>query len=394
MKAALAMLASAGVVLAAGFDNVALTVGPERIIIPKGLQAYVYQAADGTLVAQGAVPQPDGSEPPTPCEGWNPATIRSTDKGQTWTEWKPAASAGRGPIFEGAGLETRAGTTIVLSRFAGGPDANGDVVTTRWTSADRWKTLQGPFESKLHLPRVNSKNRADNGNSCGGVILHRSLLENADGSLLMTAYGPFLEDTTPSAYQPTMMEFRSLLLRSVDQGSTWTLVSTIAADTSVEPEVGEEGYGEPVLIRLERGPHKGRLIVHMRVGRFHAVYQTESDDGGLSWTTPHALPFHGVNPDLLEMRDGTLVAAFGWRTRGVPDRISPRLGSYLSFSFDQGATWSQTTQITNELTTSYVAVKEVEAGKLLLIYDKSWWRKPGRGVAQRFIEVRRTAFVK
>lgn len=378
---------------AAGYDNVSLTVGPERIIIPRGLQAYVYQARNGTLVAQGALPLPDGSEPPTPCSGWYPATIRSTDKGQTWTEWKPAATAGRGPIFEGTGMELQDGTTVLLNRFAEGPDAKGDAVTQRWTSTDQWKTLQGPYESRLHLPRVNAKNRADNGNSCGGVVLHRVMLENTDGSLFTTAYGSFIDDTTPSAYQPSMMESRSLLLRSTDKGATWNLVSTIASDTSVEPDIGEEGYGEPALIRLAQGPHKGRMIVHIRVGRFHPVYQTESDDDGKTWTTVHPLAFHGVDPDLIEMQDGTLVAAFGWRSRGVPDRMSPRLGSYLAFSFDQGVTWSQITQITNELTTSYVAVKEVEPGKLLVIYDKGWWRRPGRAVAQRFINVERKTFV-
>ena len=382
----------AGLLTAAGYDNVSISVGPERIIIPRGLQAYVYQAKNGTLVVQGAVPLPDGSEPPTPCSGWYPATIRSTDKGQTWSEWKPPASVGRGPIFEGNGVELQDGTTILLNRFAEGPDAKGDVVTQRWTSTDQWKTLQGPFESRLHLPRVNAKNRADNGNSCGGVVLHRVMLENADGSLFTTAYGSFLDDTIPSAYQPSMMESRSLLLRSTDKGVTWNLVATIAADTTVEPETGEEGYGEPALLRLASGPHKGRMIVHLRVGRFHPVYQTESDDDGISWSTAHALPFHGVNPDLIEMQDGTVVAAFGWRTRGVPERISPRLGSYLAFSFDQGVTWSQMVQLTNELTTSYVAVKEVEPGRLLLIYDKGWWRRPGRAVAQRWIDVKRSSF--
>lgn len=373
---------------AGGYENVSVTIGPERVIMPRGLQSYLYQARNGVLVAQGAVPPTDGPEGPTPCSGWIPATIRSTDKGETWTEWKPSAENGRGPIFEGAGIELSDGTTVVLSRFAEGPDASGDVVTQRYTSKDRWKTLQGPFPSRMHLPRVNAKQRADNGNSCGGVIVHRNILENPDGSLLTTVYGSFLEDAIPTAYQPTMMESRSLLLRSTDQGATWKMVSVIAADTSVEPDFGEEGYDEPVLVRLEHGPHKGRLLVQMRVGRFHAVYQAESDDGGNSWSTPHALPFHGVDPDLLEMQDGTLVAAFGWRTRGVPDRVSPRLGAYLAFSFDQGATWSQVTQITNELTTSYVAVKEVEPGRLLLVYDKGWWRRPGRNVAQRFIQVK------
>jgi hypothetical protein len=152
-----------------------------------------------------------------------------------------------------------------------------------------------------------------------------------------------------------------------------------------------------VLVRLAHGPRKGRFIVLMRTGRFNPLYQTESDDEGQTWTKPHSLGFHGVSPDLVEMKNGVLVAGFGWRTRQAfvvaKDPTAPvdsQLGFYLAFSRDQGATWTQLTQINNELSTSYSALCATKRNELMLVYDKSWWGHSDRALGARFIQVRKT----
>ncbi|NBR09291.1 MAG: hypothetical protein EBT98_06575, partial [Opitutaceae bacterium] len=68
--------------------------------------------------------------------------------------------------------------------------------------------------------------------------------------------------------------------------------------------------------------------------------------------------------------------------------IGPKHGNYVAFSHDQGATWTQITQVTRELTTSYVSVREVQPGRLLLVYDKYWWDHKDRAIAARFIDVK------
>jgi photosystem II stability/assembly factor-like uncharacterized protein len=190
-----------------------------------------------------------------------------------------------------------------------------------------------------------------------------------------------------------MNKMRCILLRSKDRGRNWTLVSTIAVD----PAVGQEGFDEPVLVRLARGEHKERFVVLMRTGRFNPLYQTESDDEGQTWSKPHSLGFHGVSPDLVEMKNGILVAGFGWRTRqafvmakDAAAPADPQLGFYLAFSQDQGATWTQVTQVNNELATSYAALCATKPGELILVYDKGWWGHPDRALAARFIQVRKT----
>ena len=387
-----------------------LTIGPEQMMLPGGLQPFMFQSGKGTLIVQAQMPFPAGYvQPAKNAYPGYPGSIRSTDLGKSWKAWKPTSEQGAGPIFEGNVTQLQDGTILIVEWIAEGPESDGYFIGKLWESRDDWETLTGPFQSKVFLPQAKS-GFDDGGRPYGGVNFHRTLIEMPNGDLLTTAYGWFKEDVTPSSYMKTMMKFRSILLRSKDRGRNWALVNTIAVD----PTVGEEGFCEPVLVRLSKGKHKGRLIVQMRIGtnkaltdpKFNLIHQTESDNEGKTWTKPHPLNFQGEDPDLIEMQNGVLVAGFGWRTPESvqksndprsPDgevhrpgrKIGPQHGNYVAFSLDQGITWSQITQVTHELTTSYVTVREIQPNRLLLVYDKNWWDHKDRAVAGRFIDVRR-----
>lgn len=368
-----------------------LVIGPEQIILPDGLQPFLFQSAKGTLILQAQLPFPPGYvKPPKNAYPGLPGTVRSTDGGKKWQRWSPSAGQREGPIFEGNAVALRDGTILVFEWVAEGPRPDGTFMGKVWESADDWQTLTGPFEAKVALPDGKG-GFDDGGHPYPGVNIHRSLIELPDGDLLSTAYGWFKPDSTPTPYMKSMNKFRSILLRSKDRGRNWSLVSTIAVD----PAVGEEGFAEPALVRLTGGKHQGRLIAHMRTGRINNVYQTESDNEGRTWTKPHVLPFHGVDPDLIEMKNGIVVSGFGWRTEeslrkpkpGEERQIGPQHGNYVAFSLDQGESWVNVTQVTKELTTSYVTVREVQPDRLLLVYDKYWWDHKDRAVAGRFVDV-------
>lgn len=69
-------------------------------------------------------------------------------------------------------------------------------------------------------------------------------------------YGWWEGDNERLPYTPTMKKVRTVLLKSTNRGHHWEQVSTIAVD----PKVGTQGFGEPVLVRLAHGPNIGRLI--------------------------------------------------------------------------------------------------------------------------------------
>jgi hypothetical protein len=203
------------------------------------------------------------------------------------------------------------------------------------------------------------------------LYLRRSLLQLKGGDLLATAYGRFTEDNTPVEYRTEMKQHRSYLLRSNDEGKTWTFVSTISA-----PPQGQEGPGEPVVVQLKHGPHAGRLICQMRIGREHPIVQTESDDEGKTWSKSHALTWTysrfgrsreliGVDPDLIEMSDGTLVMSYGHKVDYMDN------GNFLAFSLDHGATWTQETRLNSSITVGYTGVREVSPGVLFVVYTRT-----------------------
>jgi hypothetical protein len=350
--------------------NPKLVIGPEVVIMPDALQPFLIRTRGGRIVVTGQLPVPLG----TPFPGvWG--TMVSDDGGQSWHD--PGIPGGS-PFHEGCATQLSDGTILLLQWSARGPDSDGNWIATLWESRDEWRTLQGPFDARLHLPDAKG-GFDDDGHPVPEVFLHRGLLTLPSDDLLLAAYGWFHSDDTPSTYRPSMKKFRVILLRSADRGRHWTLVSTVAVD----PTVGEEGFNEPVLRRLTKGPRAGRLIVLLRTGSNKTfphcpLYQTESDDQGETWSKPHPLPFGNVDPDLIELHDGTLVASFGWRTwqsrvhlnAQPPKEIGPEHGNYLAFSFDQGDTWPQVVRVNHEPSSCYTCVVEVAPQRLLFVYDK------------------------
>src|SRR5262249_39501741 len=244
----------------------------------------------------------------------------------------------------------------------------GEGVGQLYTSTDNWKTLNGPRDAVFDLPNAKFDGSSDDGGRPHAAQrAHRRILELPGGDLLTTLYGLLQGAHAPATYAPTLMRPRVLLARSSDRGLHWNLVSTVAA----VPTVGTEGFDEPVLCRLSKGPDPGRLICPMRTGR--NLHQAISDDEGVTWTPPQELVIAGldinrtelwvdhfrtfkdfqgkpldennpdelrgavVDPDVIELRGGLLVAAFGVR---VPQKLCwrhpefPWNGNYLAISRD------------------------------------------------------------
>jgi hypothetical protein len=196
---------------------------------------------------------------------------------------------------------------------------------------------------------------------------------------------------------------------------------------AVDPGIGTEGFDEPVLARVSKGEHAGRLICLMRTGR--ELREATSDDEGVTWSPSYPRVFAGLNvyrtelwvdmfrgmkslsgrildennpddlrgavvdPDLIELRSGLLVAAFGVR---VPQKDCwrnphhPWNGNYLAFSQDHGKTWSNVIRMTSGvLTTHYMAIQEMLTdNKFFVTYDLGGWSKGmNRDIYGRFVEV-------
>jgi len=345
-------------------QRLTVTLGPEREIERRLPWPYLTQLRDGTSILFGHRGWPAGGRYPIHYTGI------SRDQRATFTEWKHEPRRGRGPITEGAAVELRDGRLLVFDVHAehtGGKRFEASY----WITRDSFRTLDGPFQYSLTVPGAEVNGFDDRGEPISRLYLRRSILELPNGHLIACAYGRFEDDKAPVEYMGKMTKMRSFLVRSQDHGKTWSYTATISADP-----VEQEGSAEPALVRLTQGSHPGRLLCVLRTGRENPIYQCESDDEGRTWTRAYPLKHRysrfgrerdiaGADPDIVEMRDGTLALAYGHK----PDYEDH--GNFLAFSLDHGRTWSEVVRISSSVTMAYCGVREVAPGELFVVYTVS-----------------------
>ena len=125
---------------------------------------------------------------------------------------------------------------------------------------------------------------------------------------------------------------------------------------------------EPHAVQLE----DGRIILHIRAQsgsgaakRVFTVYQSESYDGGLSFSEPRQIigDTAGSPPHLLQHTSGALICVYG--------RREPPYGQRAMFSRDGGANWD-TDYILDDSAANpdlgYPATVELKDGRLLTVY--------------------------
>jgi glycosyltransferase involved in cell wall biosynthesis len=396
--------------------------GDEILILPGGLQPSLLRTASGSLVVQAQIPRKafDSARMHYP---WAMETRISRDDGKKWLLF-PAPPNENGVNIEGGAIQLHDGTILALDTYITPGKREGEGIGQLYTSTNDWQTLEGPEDVSFQLPGAQFYgSKDDGGHPHDAQRLHRRILELPNGHLLTTYYGWMKGDATPSTYMPSMIKSRVVLVRSQDRGRHWQLVSTVAVD----PALGTEGLGEPVLARLAHGPKRGRLLCLMRTGR--ELRESFSDDEGATWSPNRPRVFAGldvyrtelwvdhfrnfkgskgklldennadelrgavVDPDLVELRSGLLVAAFGIR---IPQKACwahpdhPWNGNYLACSTDHGETWSNVVRLTSGVrTTHYMAIEEtLSDNKLFLTYDLgSWSKNSERDAWGRFVQV-------
>jgi Neuraminidase (sialidase) len=149
---------------------------------------------------------------------------------------------------------------------------------------------------------------------------------------------------------------------STDDGRTWRWLAVIPARPGDDPS---KDYHE--LHAVDAG--RGRIVAQIRnhnPRNAGETLQTESSDGGKTWTTPHTIGVWGLPSHLLRLRDGRLVMTYGYRR--APFGIQARL------SKDRGDTWSDPIMLTNDGAggdLGYPSTAELANGALLTV----WYEK-------------------
>lgn len=319
-------------------------------------------------------------------EGGPLTAIRSENRGHTWRT-HPAG-------VDGLGLNTfqpGAGPAVSIHYDTKPmPGEEGLRTTRRWESDDGWHTLRGPLEDgTLRLPPDQFKQEEKH-------WFHGNTIELPDGRLLAAMQG---------THEPWV--FRTFLSESSDNGKAWRFVSHIASlDTLDDPE-GATRKGWSLW-----GPCEPN-IAHLGDGKLVCVARLVNDDSKPLMAAPqktyhdlsYAIPGTGIHPGTLPAEDyyepgppsAPLVISFShdggatWsrpapmkQARGCFPRMAfdgevlaltygglayPRWGNCITFSTDDGASWTEEINFAPFFTTGYTDIVALAPGKFLAVFD-------------------------
>lgn len=158
--------------------------------------------------------------------------------------------------------------------------------------------------------------------------------------------------------------------KSTDGGKTWVKQGTVpflpgTGDVHVhEPHVVELPSGKLVgMIRIENGDFDNEDTLGKIGLTSFSMTVTESTDGGVTWSMPRPLGFHGAPPHLIYHSSGVIICAYSFRKEPFGQRIA--------LSYDEGKTWQHDFILRDDgpdWDLGYDASIELEDGSILTIY--------------------------
>ena len=153
---------------------------------------------------------------------------------------------------------------------------------------------------------------------------------------------------------------------STDDGQSWQWLAEIPTREGDNPSTD---YHE--LHAAEAAD--GTLIAQIRnhnARNLHETLQSESHDGGQTWSVPHPIGVWGMPSHLLRLRDDRLLMSYGHRRAPY--------GNQARVSSDHGRTWSEPITLSADGThgdLGYPSTVELEDGQLLTV----WYEAPKKG---------------
>ena len=145
---------------------------------------------------------------------------------------------------------------------------------------------------------------------------------------------------------------------SHDDGRTWRWLAEI-------PTRDGDDFAEYHELHVVEAA-TGRLVVHIRnhnKADERETLQTESEDGGRTWSVPHPIGVWGLPSHLLRLGDGRLLMTYGHRREPF--------GNQARLSEDHGESWSDAMTISADgigFDLGYPSTVELEDGSLVTVW--------------------------
>ena len=289
--------------------------------------------------------------------------VKSTDAGRTWS-WPQVVMDSPIDDRDAGILETSRGTLLITTftslayeRYWGEMGEWATERVERWKSVNR-ATTQAERQRLVGAWMLRS---TDGGLTWSApyrvpVTSPHGPVALADGRLL------YAGREYPGQQQPGGN--RIGVCESKDDGVSWRWL----ADIPARPGDSVDNYHELHAVETE----SGRLIAHIRNHNRtneRETLQSESGDGGRTWSAPRAIGVWGLPSHLLKLRDGRLLMSYGYRR-------TPR-GNHARWSANEGRTWSDPMVLSDDGSgdLGYPSTVQLDSGDLATLWYES--KRPG-----------------
>lgn len=296
--------------------------------------------------------------------------MRSDDNGDTWT-WPRTLLDGPIDDRDAGILETAKGTLLVttftslayvdhqlkraMNKKPGEAGAWPEEKLDRWLAAHR---------------RLSEKQRQEE--------LGQWMIRSTDGgitwserysSIVNSPHGPIQLSDGRLLYAGKKLWTGNKdvgVCESVDDGKTWKWLAAIPT------REGDSFANYHELHAVETD--SGKLIVHIRNHNktdSRETLQSESTDGGKTWTKPHSIGVWGLPSFLTRLQDGGLLMSYGHRR--------PPYGNQARVSADEGQTWSEPLTISGDGAggdLGYPSTVEIDDGTLATLWYENMKGSP------------------
>jgi Neuraminidase (sialidase) len=151
---------------------------------------------------------------------------------------------------------------------------------------------------------------------------------------------------------------RNGVCESTDDGKTWRWL----ADIPTRDGDDHREYHELHLVEADRRRLVAQIRNHNKANERETL-QTESVDGGKSWTEPHSIGVWGMPSHLMRLRDGRLLMTYGYRREPY--------GNQIRVSEDQGRTWTEPIVLSSDGASrdlGYPSTVQIDDGSLVTVW--------------------------
>ena len=153
---------------------------------------------------------------------------------------------------------------------------------------------------------------------------------------------------------------------STDDGRSWKKLAQIPTRAGDDPSEYHELHAVEAT--------NGTIVVQIRnnnPANRSETLQTESPDGGKTWSVPHSIGVWGLPSHLLRLRDGRLLMSYGYRRKPF--------GNQARISTDHGKTWSEPITVSGDGANGdlgYPSTVELQDGTLLTAWYEQMSSRP------------------